>query len=147
MVVVNIFRITRDALMRRMRPAHRQPFALFNESLARCSRGQFRNSDPRGLFRHDPFNFARFIDNFTIAQLLFKGEHMHERRGDRRSEWNFEITAKGWQWAVTRPGGTQERSSTAYETLKQAGDDAVAHGYGNWRSLERRAGDRRELDH
>jgi len=66
------------------------------------------------------------------------------RSSDRRSEWNFEITGQGWQWAVMRPGGAQERSSTAYETLKEAGDDAIAHGYGEWRSPERRTGDRRD---
>ena len=70
-----------------------------------------------------------------------------ERRGsDRRSQWNFEITAQGWRWAVTRPGGTEERSDQAYESLKAAGDDAMAHGYGTWTSFERRAGSRREMD-
>lgn len=69
------------------------------------------------------------------------------RRTERRSEWNFEITDEGWLWAVTHPGGTQERSSIVYETLKQAGDDAIENGYGKWRSDERRAGERRGMDH
>lgn len=73
---------------------------------------------------------------------------MQERRlTERRSEWNFEITGQGWLWAVTHPGGTQERSSTVFETLKLAGDDAMEHGYGKWRSEERRVGDRRDRDH
>ena len=68
------------------------------------------------------------------------------RSSDRRSEWNFEITGQGWQWAVLRPGGTQERSNITYETLQAAADDAIAHGYGEWRSLERRSGDRRDTN-
>jgi hypothetical protein len=72
----------------------------------------------------------------------------HERRGtDRRSEWRFEITDRGWLWAVTRPTGSEEKSETAYQTLKDAADDAHGHGYGMWRSQERRAGDRRETEH
>lgn len=69
------------------------------------------------------------------------------RRTERRSQWNFEITDRGWLWAVTHPGGTPERSSIVYETLKQAADDAIEHGYGKWRSDERRADDRRGMDH
>ena len=61
---------------------------------------------------------------------------------ERRAEWSFLITSEGWLWAVTRPDGTEERSSTAYETLQQAGDDAIAHGYGAWKHDERRQLDR-----
>lgn len=73
---------------------------------------------------------------------------MVERRArDRRSEWKFVITDDGWLWAVTRPSGMEERASIVCETLKQAGDDAIAHGYGAWKSDDRRAGDRREVEH
>jgi hypothetical protein len=68
------------------------------------------------------------------------------RRNERRSEWHFEITGKGWRWSVTRAGGQEERSSADYQTLKDAADDAIRHGYGEWRSDERRAADRRDLD-
>lgn len=73
---------------------------------------------------------------------------MQQRRGtDRRSEWQFLITEQGWSWSVNRPGGVQERAAVAYATLQQAGDDALAHGYGLWKYDERRRGDRRELEH
>lgn len=73
---------------------------------------------------------------------------MSERRGtDRRSEWKFVITDQGWLWAVTRPSGVEEKASRAYETLQAAGDDAIAHGYGAWKSDDRRRGDRRDLEH
>lgn len=69
------------------------------------------------------------------------------RRGtDRRSQWNFEITAQGWRWAVARPSGTEERADTTYGSLKEAGDDAMAHGYGMWTSFERRTGSRRDTE-
>ena len=57
------------------------------------------------------------------------------------------ITDKGWLWAVTRPSGAEEQASVVYPTLKEAGDDAIAHGYGAWKSDDRRKGDRRELEH
>ncbi len=72
---------------------------------------------------------------------------MSTQRGrDRRSEWKFLITDQGWLWVVTRPGGIEERATTAYQTMQEAGEDAMKHGYGKWKTDERRQGDRREFE-
>ena len=57
---------------------------------------------------------------------------------ERRSSWNFVITDTGWLWTLTRPDGTEERAGQSFKTLKQAADDAIAHGYGAWKNDERR---------
>lgn len=58
--------------------------------------------------------------------------------GERRSIWAFTITDEGWGWSLTHPDGRVERSRRAFTSLKEAGDDAAAHGYGSWKSEERR---------
>jgi hypothetical protein len=58
---------------------------------------------------------------------------------ERRSNWNFVITDSGWLWTVTRPDGTEDRAEKSFKTLKQAADDAIAHGYGAWKGDERRS--------
>ena len=57
---------------------------------------------------------------------------------ERRSYWNFVITDGGWGWTLTKPDGTEERSTSTFKTLKQAADDAISHGYGSWKLEERR---------
>lgn len=57
---------------------------------------------------------------------------------ERRSNWNFVITDTGWLWTLTHPDGRQERAEKSFKTLKQAADDAIAHGYGAWKGDERR---------
>lgn len=57
---------------------------------------------------------------------------------DRRSNWNFVITDTGWQWTLLRPDGSEQRADKTFTTLKDAADDAIAHGYGAWRGDERR---------
>lgn len=59
-------------------------------------------------------------------------------RVERRIEWGFVITHNGWLWEITRPDGTEVRSSSVFETLQQCGDDAKQHGYGAWKDDERR---------
>jgi hypothetical protein len=61
-----------------------------------------------------------------------------EQTPERRSSWNFVITDTGWLWTLTRPDGTEERADKSFSTLKQAADDAIAHGYGAWKGEERR---------
>jgi hypothetical protein len=62
---------------------------------------------------------------------------------ERRAEWNFVITEEGWMWEVIRPDGSEERSTAVYDSLKKAGDDAIAHGFGgSWKDDERRQLDR-----
>jgi hypothetical protein len=60
---------------------------------------------------------------------------------ERRSNWNFVITDTGWLWTLTRPDGTEERSSHTFTTLKECADNAVSHGYGSWKQEERRSVD------
>ena len=60
-------------------------------------------------------------------------------RIERRSIWNFTITDEGWGWTCTHPNGDVERSSRAFTSLKEAGDDAALYGYGAWKGAERRA--------
>ncbi len=60
-------------------------------------------------------------------------------RAERRCIWNFTITDDGWGWTCTRPSGSVERSPRAFTSLKEAGDDAATHGYGEWKGPERRA--------
>lgn len=60
---------------------------------------------------------------------------------ERRSTWNFVITDTGWLWTLTGPDGTEKRADRSFNTLKQAADDAVAHGYGAWKGDERRRQD------
>ncbi len=69
----------------------------------------------------------------------------YQRGPDRRSEWKFLITDQGWLWSVTR-AGVEQQSAAAYATLQDAGVDAARHGYGTWKSDERRRGDRREFN-
>jgi hypothetical protein len=58
---------------------------------------------------------------------------------ERRSNWNFVITDTGWLWTLKRPDGGEQRSAKTFTTLKDAADDAIAHGYGSWRGDERRS--------
>jgi hypothetical protein len=62
-----------------------------------------------------------------------------EHTTERRSNWNFVITDGGWGWTLTHPDGSEERSNKTFKTLKQAADDAIAHGYGSWKQDERRS--------
>ena len=57
---------------------------------------------------------------------------------ERRSNWNFVITDSGWSWTLTRADGSEQRADKTFTTLKDAADDAMAHGYGAWRGDERR---------
>ena len=57
---------------------------------------------------------------------------------ERRASWNFVITDTGWLWTLTHPDGSEERADKSFQTLKQAADDAIAHGYGAWKGDERR---------
>ena len=57
---------------------------------------------------------------------------------ERRSEWKFVITDQGWLWAVSRPDGTEQRAPQTYESLKQAAEAAMQHGYASWKFTERR---------
>jgi hypothetical protein len=57
---------------------------------------------------------------------------------ERRREWNFTITDEGWGWTLRYPDGRLEHSERAFGSLKEAGDDAMAHGYGAWKFAERR---------
>ena len=49
------------------------------------------------------------------------------------------ITDTGWSWTMTRPDGSEQRAEKAFTTLKDAADDAIAHGYGSWKGDERRS--------
>ena len=60
---------------------------------------------------------------------------------ERRGSWNFVITDTGWFWTLPRPDGTEKRADKSFSTLKQAADDAIAHGYGAWKGEERRRND------
>ena len=73
-------------------------------------------------------------------------QDVERRRTERRKEWNFVITDEGWAWALRKGDGSEERSPGVYPTLKDAADDAMGRGFGEWRSSERRAGDRRDQD-
>ena len=64
-----------------------------------------------------------------------------QHRPERRRNWNFVITDTGWLWTLTHPDGTEERADRSFNTLKQAADDAIAHGYGAWKGDERRRHD------
>ena len=57
---------------------------------------------------------------------------------ERRSEWKFLITDEGWEWTVTHPDDTEERSSHAFPTLSECAREAAEHGYGSWHAAERR---------
>jgi hypothetical protein len=57
---------------------------------------------------------------------------------ERRSSWNFVITDTGWAWTLIHADGSEERADKSFNTLKQAADDAIAHGYGAWKGDERR---------
>lgn len=59
-------------------------------------------------------------------------------QAERRSEWKFVITDQGWLWAVSRPDGSELRAPQTYESLKQAADAAMQHGYASWKFSERR---------
>jgi hypothetical protein len=61
------------------------------------------------------------------------------RSAERRSNWNFVITDTGWSWTMTRSDGSEEHAQKSFTTLKDAADDAIAHGYGAWRGDERRS--------
>jgi len=62
-----------------------------------------------------------------------------QHSADRRSNWNFVITDTGWAWTLTRADGSEDRAEKTFKTLKDAADDAIAHGYGSWRGDERRS--------
>ena len=57
---------------------------------------------------------------------------------ERRSEWKFVITDQGWLWAVNRPDGSEQRAPRPYESLKQAAEAAMEHGFASWKFSERR---------
>lgn len=57
---------------------------------------------------------------------------------ERRAEWKFVITDQGWQWAVVRPDGSEQRAPSTFASLKQAADAAMEHGYASWKFSERR---------
>jgi hypothetical protein len=63
------------------------------------------------------------------------------RSSERRSNWNFVITDTGWSWTMTRADGSEARAEKSFTTLKDAADDAIAHGYGAWKGDERRTPD------
>jgi len=69
---------------------------------------------------------------------MARGSTAERRTAERRSEWKFVITDQGWLWAVSRPDGTEQRAPRPYESLKQAADDAMRHGYASWKFSERR---------
>jgi hypothetical protein len=61
-----------------------------------------------------------------------------QRQVERRTTWHFEIDGDRWWWVLTRPGGSEERSSESFATLQECGADAMQHGYGAWKAEERR---------
>lgn len=61
-----------------------------------------------------------------------------QQTSERRSNWNFVITDTGWSWTLTHADGSEQRAEKSFTTLKDAADDAIAHGYGSWRGDERR---------
>jgi hypothetical protein len=71
---------------------------------------------------------------------------VERRKGERRKEWRFLISEQGWSWGVRKADGSEDRASHTYPNLKAAGDDAMEHGFGEWRQEERRMVERREAD-
>lgn len=57
---------------------------------------------------------------------------------ERRTMWRFEIENENWSWVRTRPDGSEDRSSRAFDSLQECGRDAMQHGYAVWKSAERR---------
>ena len=49
------------------------------------------------------------------------------------------ISDEGWLWTLTHPDGAKDSSKRSFMTLKECADDATEHGYGAWKSDERRA--------
>lgn len=58
---------------------------------------------------------------------------------ENRSIWEFIITPDDrWKWRVRHPGGREQISDGAFETLKECADDASGQGWARWPADERR---------
>ena len=62
-----------------------------------------------------------------------------EVQQEQRSEWQFLITeGEQWLWEVKHSDGTIEQGKKCFPTLKDCVDDARRHGWGTWKTEERR---------